>query len=252
MKKRILPMLSLLLLAALMLPCSATAHGSYRVTVCDDLGILEGAEALVVNDGYDVGDTAFFLWTKSSYSDTDWPSDTTVRTKCAIAEGESAVVLVIRRTGTGVFYYDIYTFGEADEIFSDSDLDRILDDSTVYTAIKGGDALRGADRFFSLCATVLHDHAESEAARAKRAPLTAILLGLGTGAVVAGSSMLGVWLYYRKKLHGTIYPLDRYAKLALTQREDRFVGRSVTRVRVQSSNGGSGRSGGGGGRRGGR
>ena len=249
MKKLTLLLIFVLLFAALMLPCSAT---SYRVAIRDDLGIFRGAEILATNDGYDVGDTAFYLWTKSSYSDTDWPSDTTVRTKCAIAEGESAVALVIRRTGAGTYYYDIYTFGAANRIFSQSDVDRILDDSTVYTALKGGNALRGADRFFSLCAGVLHDHAKAEAARAKRAPLMAALIGLATGAVVGGGSVLGVWLYYRKKLHGTIYPLDRYAKLALTQREDRFVGRSVTRVRVQSSNGGSGRSGGGGGRRGGR
>ena len=241
-------MLLLLLTAALMLPCLA----AYRVTVRDDLGILGGANEVATSDGYNVGNTAFYLWTKSSYSESDWPGKATVQSKMGIAEGDSAVALVIRVTGKGIFYYDMYLFGEADEIFSESDVNRILDDNAVYTAIKGGNTLYGADRFFSLCATVLHNHAEAEATRAKKAPLMAMLFGLLSGAVVGGGSVLGVWLYYRKKLHGTIYPLDRYAKLALTQREDRFVGRSVTRVRVQSNNGSSGRSGGGGGRRGGR
>jgi hypothetical protein len=46
--------------------------------------------------------------------------------------------------------------------------------------------------------------------------------------------------------------LDRYARLQLTAREDRFVGSFVTRTRIQKNNGSRGSRGGGGGRRGGR
>ena len=83
-----------------------------------------------------------------------------------------------------------------------------------------------------------------------------ILIAVVAGLLAAGGSVLGVVLFYLKKQHGVSYPLDRYAKLHLTHREDRFVGSHVTRVRVQSSNGSGGSRGGGsrggGGRRGGR
>jgi hypothetical protein len=40
---------------------------------------------------------------------------------------------------------------------------------------------------------------------------------------------------YKKKLKSPIYPVDKYACLSLARVEDRFLDRTVTRVRVSSS-----------------
>ena len=79
----------------------------------------------------------------------------------------------------------------------------------------------------------------------------AATIGVVVGLLAGGGAVLGVFLYYRKKQHGESYPLDRYAKLQLTEAEDRFVGSFVTRTRVQSSSSGGG-GGSHGGHRGGR
>ena len=127
-------------------------------------------------------------------------------------------------------------------------------DNYFYQNLKGARFEAGIRSFFSLSADVLQDHYEKLAAREARAPLVAVIVGLIAAAVVGSGSVLGVFLYYRKKRHGETYPLDRYARLQLTAREDRFVGSFVTRTRIQRNNGsrsGGSRSGGGG-RRGGR
>ena len=80
----------------------------------------------------------------------------------------------------------------------------------------------------------------------------AVILGVVLGALAGGGAVLGVFLYYRKKQHGDSYPLDRYAKLHLTDAQDRFVGSYITRTRVQSNSGGGGGGGSRGGHRGGR
>ena len=40
---------------------------------------------------------------------------------------------------------------------------------------------------------------------------------------------------YKSGLYSAIYPLEHYTNLNLTHREDRFLNRHVTRVRVQNS-----------------
>jgi hypothetical protein len=45
---------------------------------------------------------------------------------------------------------------------------------------------------------------------------------------------VGVLVKYKKGLFGHIYPLEHYTNLNLTHREDRFLNRQVTRVKVSS------------------
>ena len=45
---------------------------------------------------------------------------------------------------------------------------------------------------------------------------------------------VGVVVKYKKGLFGHIYPLEHYSNLNLTHREDRFLNRQVTRVKVSS------------------
>ena len=53
--------------------------------------------------------------------------------------------------------------------------------------------------------------------------------------VGAAAVVIGVVRKYKKGLTSPIYPLDHYTKLNLTHREDIFLSRHVTRVKVSSS-----------------
>lgn len=62
-----------------------------------------------------------------------------------------------------------------------------------------------------------------------------LLIALITGIVVAAIVCIVVLKRYKSGTFSPIYPLDRYTRLDLTAREDRFLHRHVTKVRVQSS-----------------
>ena len=53
--------------------------------------------------------------------------------------------------------------------------------------------------------------------------------------VGAAAVVIGVVRKYKKGLTSPIYPLEHYTKLNLTHREDIFISRHVTRVKVSSS-----------------
>ena len=61
--------------------------------------------------------------------------------------------------------------------------------------------------------------------------LIAVLVGV-TAAVIMCVSVIKK---YKSGLFSAIYPLEHYTRLNLIEREDRFLNRHVTRVRVQSS-----------------
>lgn len=260
MKKAFLILISLLLATWLSLPAFASDTVSTQapvgVTVCDLAGLLSDAEENNLHtpkkDTHGIG---FYLITMQTAFADDYLSDHEVYTTLSLPDRflheTHAVVLVIRVVGAK-FYYDMYTYGDADEIFSDGDVDRVLDADAVYGNLKSGNIGEGSEAFFALCADEIDGHYESLAAKERRKPFMVILFAVISGLLAAGGSVLGVVLFYRKKQHGVSYPLDRYAKLNLTHREDRFIGSHVTRVRVQSSNGGSRGGSRSGGRRGGR
>ena len=60
-----------------------------------------------------------------------------------------------------------------------------------------------------------------------------ISLIIGIGASVG--LIIGVVKKYKRGLDSPIYPIERYTRLNLTHRDDIFLNRTVTRVRVQSS-----------------
>ena len=234
MRKALFLILSLCLLAALLLPVAAAeGTGSYAITVYDKADFFTEAEeaALRAVRNGDTYGVRFFLVTSQAQM-----SAGGVHSLCGIG-GDPAVVLVIDGT-LNKRYYEMFTFNEADELFSNSEVNGILDDDRVYDEIKYGSLLSGATVFFDLC--------QQEIEQENGFPWTALVVALIIGTVVGGITVLCVFISYRKKRHGVSYPLDRYATMNLTQCNDRFVGSYVTRVRVQSSSGG-GRSGGGGG-----
>ena len=247
--------LFLCLLCLLLTVLTLSAFAADTVTVIDPIGLLTEEEAETLSAQLSKEPESgvhFYIYTMSAANEDDYPTDGAVLSLCGIAEDEIAVVLVVRHTLT-TYYYDMYTYGTAWEMFSDKDIDRILDDFGVYNSLKSGRIAEGCEAFLTLSRQTVSDYFEKEAARQARKPFMVALVGVITAALTAGLTVLVVVLRYRTKKHGESYPLDHYAKLELTLREDHFVGSHISRVRVQSSSSGGGRSGGGGGgRRGGR
>jgi uncharacterized membrane protein YgcG len=239
MKKTIVLFPIRLLLLSLFPPTAAQAKVvlPYNVTVYDSAGFFTAEEEIRLESmrGEDTHGVSFYLVTATVQM-----SASRVHSVCAIGE-KSAVVLVIDSTGT-TYYYEMFTFNGADDLFSDRDVDDILDADSVYRNIKRGDLYEGCESFFGLCQQVI----AKEIARQNAFPWPALIAGVIGGVLIGGITVLCVFLFYRKKRHGVSYPLDRYATLNLTEHRDLFVGSYVTRVRVQSNSSGGSSSGGGG------
>ena len=62
-----------------------------------------------------------------------------------------------------------------------------------------------------------------------------IIYALIFGVVAAAAVCIAVIKRYKSGLFSPIYPLEHYTRLNLTHREDRFLNRHVTRVKVASS-----------------
>lgn len=194
----------------------------------------------------------YYLLTDTNARDTLHYKD--VLKRCGIDKRENAAVLYVHSYG-GTYYYDMYTFGRADKGLSDDEIDEILDNPEVYNNLKGGNIKEGADAWIHATEAILAENMDAVLKKeARRVPI-GILVCACVFALAGSIAGLSVGLYYRKKVHGEIYPLDRYARLQLTARRDVFIGSSVTRTKVTSSSSG-GSSGGGrsssGGHRGGR
>ncbi|MBE6555419.1 MAG: hypothetical protein E7663_04200 [Ruminococcaceae bacterium] len=253
MKKIITLLLALLLLSSAALPVFAAE--SSRVTVTEQAQLFsddEGLALMILGEQLQARDIHYFVMTYPADSSGDYPSDSYVFDICGIEPYAAAVGLVIREVRSGgksTYYYDLYTYNDAEKMLSDADVDRILDDLSVFSAIKNGRLYEGARAFL-----ILADQAAYEYQRSR--PLVAVITGAVVGVIAAVIAIVCVLVSYRRRARGESYPLERYARLSLTAREDRFVGSYVTRVRVQSNSSGgrSGGSGGGrsGGRRGGR
>lgn len=231
MRKSLFFCILLLLFTALLFPASA-AEGTaspYNIKVLDTADFLtENEEAmLAAKTGGSTHGIGFYLVTSPNRL-----TATRVNDLCGI-DGEAAVVLVIDGA-PGSYYYEMFTFNGADDLFSDGDVDDILDADDVYYNIKRGSLYAGCSAFFDLCRQVIAE----EIAAQNAFPWYAVIAGVIGGVLIGGITVLCVFLSYRKKRHGESYPLDRYAGLQLTEQQDRFVGSYVTRVRIQSNSGG--------------
>ena len=160
-----------------------------------------------------------------------------------------AVLLVVtyeKRNRT--YYYNMYTYGEANYAISQKEVNYILDTSDVYNNLKTGYVYEGSVAFFEMSATAFTGRLGAPwAVVIAISAVIALIIALGVRAGIVAS--------YKKKKASVDYPLDRFAKLDLTHESDRFVREYTTRTyspRSSSSSGGGGRHGGGGGHRGGR
>ena len=164
-------------------------------------------------------------------------------------KGTNAVLLVVTyEEWNYTYYYNVYTYGEANYAINQKEINYILDDSDVYYNLKRGEVYDGALAFFELAGEAYTGRLGAPIALII---VIAAVISLGIAFAVRGA----VVAVYRKKRASVDYPLDRYAKLELTHNEDHYVTEHTTRTYSPRSSGGSsggGRHGGGGGHRGGR
>ena len=164
--------------------------------------------------------------------------------------GEDAVLLVVTyEMFNGNYYYNMYTYGEANYAISQKEVDYILDSREVYNNLKSGFVADGAEAFFDWSARAF-------VGRVGVSWVVIIAVSAVIALVIALLVCGGVVASYKRKRASVDYPLDRYAKLDLTRESDSFVREYVTRTYSPRSSGGGGsggrRHGGGGGHRGGR
>ena len=165
-------------------------------------------------------------------------------------KGTDAVLLVVTyEYPIDTYFYNMYTYGEANYAVNQKEVDYILDTSDVYDNLKGGEIYEGAEVFFAMSAQAF--------AGRVGAPMALVITISAVIALVIALAVCGaVVAAYKRKKATVDYPLDRYAKLELTHAEDAYVTEHTTRTySPRSSGGGSsggGRHGGGGGHRGGR
>ena len=163
--------------------------------------------------------------------------------------GTDAVLLVVTyEYPIDTYYYNMYTYGDANYAISQKEVNYILDTYDVYDNLKGGHVYEGAVAFFEMSAKAFTGRVG--------APMAVIVvISAVISFIIAAAVRAGIVASYKKKKASVDYPLDRFAKLELTHESDRFVREYTTRTYSPRSSGGSsggGRHGGGGGHRGGR
>lgn len=160
--------------------------------------------------------------------------------------GRDAVLLIVTYDELDrMFYYDMYTYGEANYAIRQTEVNYILDQRDVYRNIKSGRVAAGATAFFDQTALCFTE-------RVGVSPWIIVAVSAVISLVIALAVCGGVKASYSKKRDKVDYPLDDYATLELTRERDSFVREYVTRAYVPRSSGGGSRHGGGGGHRGGR
>ncbi len=163
-----------------------------------------------------------------------------------LSQRDDIIVLIITQD-KGKYYYDLYTYGLAEDRITDDEVDQILDTPEVYNNLKAGRLMEGIKAFIPVSRDCINT---------KEIDWIRIIVPLCLGALIGGISCYGVVKSYSTKKKSVDYPLERFAKLELIDRDDRFMGTFVTKRIIQTSSGsrsgGGGGRGGGGGHRGGR
>ncbi|MBE6676694.1 MAG: hypothetical protein E7594_07635 [Ruminococcaceae bacterium] len=160
-------------------------------------------------------------------------------------DGDDDLVLMVVERAYGEYNYYMYTYGDAAQRINQKEIEYILDDGDVYDSFKYEyDVASGLCAFAKLSAQAYNGRLG--------VPWQVILVGaLIIGGIAAGLSIGGIQASYKRKNPSSSYPLDRFAKLELTHRDDRVIGKIVTHTIISSGGGrgshGGGRPGGGGG-----
>jgi len=145
------------------------------------------------------------------------------------------LLIITYDTVERVYYYNMYYYGMPSRRISDGEVDSILDDRSVYNNLKSGRLAEGAVAFIGL---------SGESTKMPWGVLVAVAV-IACVAVCAITVSL-ITAKYKMKRNPTNYPLNRYAKLTLTDSDDKFINKNVVFVYTSSGSGSGGRGGGGG------
>ena len=253
LKTRILLLLlSILLMASVLsLPSAATAAPYPEKVIYDRANMLSEEEeteiAAYIQDAWTQADCAFYLATHRTFHGDSMYTGEEFLQDVNLSQNKNLILLVITLED-GTYYYDLYCFGKAWNKIPQKEADRILDHEDVYHNLKTGRVTEGCEAFFRLSVQAYNG-------RLGVSYGVIALISLVIALVIGLISCAGVKAAYAMKHRSVDYPLDRFAKLKLTEHSDVFTGSFVTKRVIQSSSsgGGGGSShGGGGGHRGGR
>ena len=243
-----------LLLAVLCLSvCFALTASAETVRVYDPAHLLSDAEecqlaALLDELSAEAGVELYLATYRSKGSYDDFYGDDYC-TRVQNIRGTDAVLLVVTyEYPIDTYFYNMYTYGDANYDINQKEVNYILDTYDVYDNLKGGHVYEGAAAFFEMSAKAFTGRVGAPWA-------VVIVISAVIALIIALAVRAGIVASYKKKKASVDYPLDRFAKLDLTHESDRFVREYTTRTyspRSSSSSGGGGRHGGGGGHRGGR
>lgn len=164
-------------------------------------------------------------------------------------QSRDLIVLTVTHTG-GLYYYDLFTYEEADRALSTWEVNAILDAEGVFGNLKGGRICDGLLAFVE--ETSLHLDPVVDPPEGFYLTRDTVLIALGVSLAVALLCCGIVVARYKLKLKPTNYPLEHYTTLNLTEKTDVFLGSAVTKRRISSSSGGGSSGGRSGGHRGGR
>ncbi len=236
--RRILPLIVIFITLFCFLSVGASAYGEKRVYDNSNLISNEAAvEAYLAEFEEKTGVKIRIITTHDQYF---------ALSEVGLKSGESAIILELIRSG-GVYYYELYTYGDADGRILDTEVDRILDNGEVYDNLKSGNFEGGIKAFCDLTEKAYSGNLQEPVWKT-------ILISTVLAFVIGGIVVACVVIKYKRKQKEPSYPLDRYARLILDPlaRRDEFMGSRVIKTRVNSSSGGGsgGRRSGGGGSRG--
>ncbi len=238
---RISSVLCLIALLSAALAIASFALGESSVRVVDLAGILSASDIEELElAAREAEKSSGHLHRVFISDDTDGFYDRRILSELDLSYTDSVTIIFVERED-GVLYYELITYGSANEEISEAESGRILDDDTVYTNIKGGNVVTGVKRALSLSAVALTGALRKSFIEAF---VPALIVGLVVALIFAAIIIAG----YKRKLKSASYPLERYTNLRLNVSHDTFLGKFVTRVKIRSNSSPSGRSGGGGSR----
>ena len=244
-------LLCALLVSVLSLGASAQTYPDYLANVIDKDNQLDDAQEQEINaalaEAREAAGIPICVYVcATNYSESYWGED--FLAEYGLSRNTDLVLLVVERTPFDINYY-MYTYGDAYYQINQKEIDYILDDSTVYYNIKGGDLATGICEFAALSA-------EAYTGRLGVSWGLILIGALIIGCIAGGIGVSSISASYKRKNPSQSYPLDRFATLELTKKQDRVVSKFVTHTIISSGgrggHGGRPGGGGGGGYRGGR
>lgn len=233
-----------LLIGVLTLGVSAQTYPDYLANVIDKDDLLGDAQEQQINAALAEAREAMGIPVcvyvfATNYSESYWGED--FLAEYGLSSSTDLVLLVVERTPYDINYY-MYTYGDAYAKINQKEMDYVLDDSTVYYNIKGGDLATGICSFAELTA-------EAYTGRLGVSWGLILIVALIIGCIAGGIGVSSISASYKRKNPSQSYPLDRFARLELTHQNDRVIGKFVTHTVISSGSrpGSGGRPGGGGG-----